>query len=184
MKINYSFLLLIIISLYIDCFTQLLIFISALFFHELGHVIVCLLFNIKINGFYLGVFGGKLILNNDFYILSKYKKIIIYLSGILVNFLLYYLFKNTLFSYCNLILFLFNILPIYPLDGYNIIDVIISKKSLNNISVLFICLLFIYGYYNDYYSLVIIDIYLIFKNLFDNTKKDEKILLNIIRNMI
>lgn len=160
-------------------------FICYLFiaFHEFSHMFVASIFGIKTTKLCIRISG--LNINLDSYNRQELKWLGIYLAGPASNIVLALLFKNIPMVYTiNLALAIINLIPIYPLDGYNIINVIISKKSLNNISVIFICLLFIYGYYNDYYSLIIIDIYLIFKNLFDNTKKDEKILLNIIRNMI
>ncbi len=66
------------------------------------------------------------------------KKLIIASAGPLVNVIfgiIFYILKNETLTYINILIFIFNMLPIYPLDGGRIIKEIVSiffgrKKAL------------------------------------------------------
>jgi hypothetical protein len=64
MKINYSFFVLLIFSLYIGYYDKLLLFLLSLLIHECGHLIFIKLFRVKIYSFSLSAFGGVLEINN------------------------------------------------------------------------------------------------------------------------
>lgn len=103
------------------------------FLHECGHLIAGILLKLKpakleINPFGLSVifeeFGSK---DNKF----EFKKIIIASAGPITNFIimLFVIFTNVdlneitreIIIYSNILIILFNLLPIYPLDGGRII---------------------------------------------------------------
>lgn len=185
MKVNYSFIFLVLFSLYIGYFKYLLIMLICLLIHEVAHIILIKLFKVKITKFSLSLCGGLLeIDNHEFDNLSIIKKVIIYSSGIIVNLLLYILFNDSLFGKYNLILFLFNILPIYPLDGYNILKNLFKKVVVNNLSTISIVILLIISIYNYSLGLMLITFVLIIKNIKYYLIKDKLYLLKLINNMI
>jgi len=191
MKINYSFIGLIIFSLYTGYIKELGLLLSCLLLHELGHIIFILLFKIKIKRFTLSLYGGLLELNEfDYQKITKYKQIMIYISGIIMNLLFYVIFKNNIYGKYHLLLFVFNLLPIYPLDGYNVIKLLLfnnnyqSNTIVNNLSVIFIVILLIYSIYSCSIGLLLIVIVLIVKNIQYYKSKDKIYLLNLINNMV
>ena len=91
----------------------------CLFIHEIGHLFFIFLFRYKIDILKLSIFGFFLKLKH-----SKeefYKDFIIYFGGIFFNLLCYICIPDETMRKINLILILFNSLPIYPLDGFNLI---------------------------------------------------------------
>lgn len=183
MKINYSFLLLIVFSLYIGYFDRLLIFLVAFVIHEIGHLFFILILNVKINSFELSMFGGNLKIQNIENI-SKYKKFFIYVGGILFNFVFFILFKSTFFGKVNLILLIFNMFPIVSLDGFNIFKLFVNKTIMNNINVTTLCILLMIGLYFNSLGILIIVLLLIFKNIEYFKNKDNIYLLQVVRNMV
>lgn len=94
----------------------------VLFIHELGHIIIALIFKIEINRISLTGFG--FIMDSSEASLF-YKNIMFYFAGILFN-LISLLFLNNELQYYAKILIIINIIPIFPLDGYQIIKTILS----------------------------------------------------------
>lgn len=106
--------------------------------HELSHLICCVAFNVTIDSFTILPFGVSMeVINIDK--VSSFKQIIIYLAGplsFIVTFLLFTIFKkNNLINEnnynfivkINYLMALFNMIPIYPLDGYRILKAILQK---------------------------------------------------------
>lgn len=115
------------------------------FLHECAHIIVGKILGFKVNQIELMPFGfstqmeanvkeyNKKVKKSN---LVEFKKIFVVLAGPLMNLLMaiflcilnkYIEIKNiNIYIYSNLILFLFNILPIYPLDGGRILKGILK----------------------------------------------------------
>lgn len=166
-KINnytYFFILLCFCSGYIK--NILLIFFICLV-HELGHVFFIKLFNYKVIQIELFPFGGFTKIDKKINS-SINKDILISFGGILfqlIFILVLYLLKNyiniitfNLLIYYNIILILFNLLPIEPLDGSKIIHLILEKlfsfKKAYYINLLISILsLIIFIYFNYLYKL-------------------------------
>ena len=185
MKINFSFIILVLFSLYIGYFNKLFLFLICLFIHEIGHIITVILFKVKIKKFSLSIFGGVLELDEkDYNNLICFKKIIIYISGIIMNIIFCLLFEETEFGNYHLILFFFNSLPIYPLDGFNIFKIMFNNTVINNINICFIIILLIISIYNNSFGLIIISVILIIQNIKYYKSKDRIFLLKLINNMI
>lgn len=166
MKINYSVYILLILSLYTRQVEYFLIFFGSIICHEAGHALVMKIFNQKINCIEINFFGGRI---DSIIDCSKIKKLFIYLAGITVNFIICllsgYFGKYGKFTYeYNLIFILFNILPIYPLDGFRIISLFVSNKIKLGISLIFLIALFIFGIINNALIFIIISFYLGYLN--------------------
>lgn len=126
--------------------------------HELSHIIVGYFFGSKLEKITITALGQKANLKN-FDFLSVKRKICIVVAGPLCNIILWgisqliFIDNFTFFKQVNISIFLFNILPIYPLDGGrlcqiilgNNIGVINANKLLINISKVTYKLLFILG---------------------------------------
>ncbi len=107
-------------------------------FHELSHIFVASLFGKKVNklnftlsglnvNFYYNISKVK---NNKYYI----KEIIINLAGPISNIILCILFGyNKMIFEINMCLAIINMMPIYPLDGYNVLKNLLEILYLNNI---------------------------------------------------
>lgn len=142
-----SFLLLIIIFLLCGKIVLLFNYLLALFLHEIAHLVVASRRGYALKKFKLNMFGLAVELNEK---IDEKDQFAINIAGPLLNLFLcvlclatYWLFPisyfylNT-FCFANLILALFNLLPVYPLDGgkifrgmiksdkaYKILDVIV-----------------------------------------------------------
>ena len=129
-KIHYSLIFLLILSLFTGSFFKILGIIFCIFFHEFSHFIFLKLFRVKVNHLELSVIGG--ILEIEEVNLSLIKKLIINFSGICANILIIIVLKyldfstlNYLISY-NFCIIIFNLIPIIPLDGFRILNDLLS----------------------------------------------------------
>lgn len=107
---------------------------TFIFIHELVHILVAKLYGVKLNKLSVGISGataGFL----DFEDIKDFKKFVVYLSGPLFNLIVgifFYLislnynseFINTIYL-TNLGLFIFNLIPAYPLDGSRMMEIIL-----------------------------------------------------------
>lgn len=124
-SIHYSFVILILLMLLMGYINLVLMFMFIILFHELGHIIMIKLFGYKINKVVIYATGGVISTNIAINIKS-YKLFLISISGIVMQLLLfllpiYYFQDSYLFKELNMSLILFNILPIYPSDGYKMV---------------------------------------------------------------
>ncbi len=132
-KISKSFFILFLFFIIFYDYKQLIVFFLALILHELSHLFLAKKYNLKINSFHISPFGIYCIIDGIEF-LSLFKKIKITGIGVFVNLLLFSLFfilninniYATYFIYYNLFIFLFNLLPIYPLDGSKLLLYICS----------------------------------------------------------
>ena len=146
---------------------QIEVYATIMFFaiiHESGHLFAGLLLGMKPEKIEIKPYGISVsfkIFYDDYNKkirkgnLLEIKKIIIALAGPITNFIITLIiwnleigiFNKLLIIYSNILLMLFNLLPIYPLDGGRIIKGLLhitfgkrkSEKYINNIS--FICLI-------------------------------------------
>lgn len=109
---------------------------SFIVFHECSHTLVAGMFGNKLKQINLRLCG----INAEIELKNKLtsKCILIYLAGPLSNIILALIFLDIkIVRDINIGLAIINILPIYPLDGFNILYVIfcwyMSKKQANNI---------------------------------------------------
>lgn len=102
-----------------ESIVDLLIY-SAL--HELGHLSMLLICGGRPDSLRLSYYGLALKYSTQ---LSKIKECFVLLAGPLVNLVLYLLFKNEM----NLLLFVLNMLPVYPIDFGRVISLFSYRLS-------------------------------------------------------
>ena len=151
--------------------------------HEMGHIFFIKLFKYKVVSIDIYPFGGYTKVDKMINT-SINKDILISLGGILFQSILYlFTYNYSLFTYYNLIILVFNLLPIIPLDGNKVLNLFLEKKysyylsyKLNIfISIIFLILFITYNYLYNLDNIIII-LFLIFKLL--DTLKYYKYLYN------
>ena len=119
--------IMILVSLITGYFKPLIVFMIIIMVHELGHILAAKLFKWKIDKVKVMPFGCITIFEE---LINRplEEEFVIAISGPLFQLILFLLFKDITpyFNYYNYGLFLFNLMPIYPLDGYKIISVLFS----------------------------------------------------------
>lgn len=119
----------------------LIIFI-LLFFHECGHFLLAYLLHFDVDKIYFYPWGGISKFTTQLNVSLK-REFLVLIAGPLFQILAYIILKNTLFfsNYYNILkninisLLIFNMLPIYPLDGGKLVNILLNlvmsfKKSL------------------------------------------------------
>ena len=132
-------------------FSNLIIFTSIIIFHEMGHFIIAKIYNLNPQKITIYPFGGITIVDN--LINTKIaKELTIAISGVLfqsfyyliiINLYHHHIIREYIFNIFNnyhySILF-FNLLPIHPLDGSKILNLILSKilpyKLVNKLNII------------------------------------------------
>ncbi len=120
--------------------------------HEFGHIITIKLFNYQIINVTLYPFGGITKINKPINS-SINKELIIAISGILMQLISMCFIKNKLFYFYNLCIIFFNLLPVYPLDGKKILNLLLEKylafeKALKYTDIISIIFLIIFVIFN------------------------------------
>lgn len=128
-KIHYTLYLFFIISFFCNFFFEMFLMFAILLLHEIGHIIFLKKYKRDISSITFYVFGGVIKhSNNTNAKLSE--EFLIHFGGLLVNLILLFIFHTLNLQLCLLINFgiiLFNIIPIYPLDGAKIFKTIINS---------------------------------------------------------
>ena len=102
------------------------------FIHELGHIFVGLIFNMKIEKLEIMPFGFSVSIEDS--VTENFKKIFVAAAGPLVTLALILIFFNIEkklkqeIIYSNILILIYNLMPIYPLDGGRIIKGILQIK--------------------------------------------------------
>lgn len=165
-KIDILFLIVMFIFL---LYSKVRIFFSSFFicylfivFHEASHMLVASIFGKSIESFNISLFGVSITFKREHYSISNkitdrgtcIKNILIYLAGPVSNFILAIIFEKIKIVFdINLFLCVVNLIPIYPLDGYNILKNILLfkydeekiEKIISIINYIFLIVLFILG---------------------------------------
>lgn len=165
--------------------TEIFITYTVVLFHELAHLWACFVLGIKPIYIKISIFGMNLVTE---YCSDPDRRIAIYAAGPIVSFFMFivflilsYFFTSYTTAYiqnANLCICLINILPVYPLDGANILKSILCRftgilnanKIIRHISIMVSAILlcinftvFYAGYLNI--SVLIILIFLIYSVL-------------------
>lgn len=137
-KFHYTYYIISLSFLITGNFLNLLIFTSLIIVHEFGHYITCLLVRVKVNKIIIYPYGGITKID-DVIDIDFFKELLISISGIIMQciyfFIIYLLYKNyfirdyTYNLFCNYhySMLIFNLIPIYPLDGSKILNIVINK---------------------------------------------------------
>lgn len=160
------FYFIVIISLITAHFRNLFYFTLIIFIHELGHSCMGLLLGIKLNRIEIYPYGGLSKLEYKINI-KLLKELLVLISGpmiqLIFTYLVYYFkldVEDYFFSYSKFIL-IFNLLPIYPLDGGRIVNIFLACfiSYYNSLK---------YTYYISYFVFMFLFFYIIIlsKNLF------------------
>lgn len=152
---------------------NLLVFTSIILVHEMGHYIMAKINKFEVNKIIIYPYGGITKINTKLNERIN-KELSVAISGIIMQllfyFIIYILYKNNLlrlyifnlFKTYNKNILLFNILPIIPLDGSKIINLLLYKlipfklanKIMAYISALGVLILFIINYYEFNYTMI------------------------------
>lgn len=118
-----------IISCLSASFKNFMFFLSIIIIHEFGHVLMGIILGWELDKICLYPYGGVTQFNEDIN-RRLIEELLILLSGSffqIIYFILgYFLFKDYSFNYYNLSILIFNLLPIYPLDGGRILNIFLS----------------------------------------------------------
>ena len=143
-------------------------------FHEFGHYLMSYIFKWNIKSIFIYPFGG-IIKYEEIIDKPLIEELLISIAGIINQFIIYILFiilyKKyyisehffTIIKNYNYSMILFNMLPIIPLDGSKIINILLNKflnfrisyNILSFISIIFLILFYI-QYKNNYSNIIII----------------------------
>ena len=165
-------------------FINLIVFTSLIIIHELGHYITSIIFKYKVDKIIIYPYGGVTKLNTIINT-NITKDLVVAVSGIIFQTLyfiiIFFLYKNNiireytynLFLLYHKSLLIFNLLPIYPLDGAKIVNLILSKyfsfNIANYISIVISLITVIFFLYSDIYEnnySIILVIGVLMKNIY------------------
>lgn len=203
----FLFLILFYFTKQVETYVMVLVF---AFIHEIGHMLMGLLVGIKPNKMEIKPYGVSISFkpvvedyNKKIYKGNKLqiKKLLIAIAGPATNFIIINIvmklpieiFSKMMIIYANLIIVIFNLIPIYPLDGGRILKAILhiclgkrkSETYSSNISLIFLILLTfvcsIAVYYMENIAVFIIVIFLWIIYIQEDTVRRRK---NRIYNLI
>ena len=127
----FLFIIIFIITKQIDIYA---IFIISTLIHEINHALAGIAIGLKLRKFCIMPFGFNITFEETgSYKKNTMKKFIIAVSGPLANLcimllaIIFNLHSNII--YANLIIAIFNLIPIYPLDGGRIVKLILREKN-------------------------------------------------------
>jgi len=137
-KFHYTYYIISISFLLTGSFLNLVIFTSLIVIHELGHYLACLVTKVNVNKIIIYPYGGITKID-DVIDLDLKKEMLISISGVIMQcfyFLLIYImhehylirdYTYNIFWKYHYSMLIFNLIPIYPLDGAKILNIVINK---------------------------------------------------------
>lgn len=151
-KIHLLFYVLAIICILTGFFKQFLYLFLLIFIHELGHAMVAMFYKWNIEKIKILPFGGVTVFKENLNKPIK-EEFIILISGPIFQLLFYFLVKNyvsraDLLKIYNYSLLLFNYLPIIPLDGGRLLNLVLNKITSfkkSHILTVYISYVFLFG---------------------------------------
>lgn len=131
-KINPLVYVFIVLSILTASFREVFIISTLIIIHELGHTLMAYILGIKINEIYIYPLGGISKFNMDLNISIK-KELLILINGPIFQHIAYLILlvllptKRDLINTYHYSILMFNLLPIYPLDGGKIVKLVLNK---------------------------------------------------------
>lgn len=181
LKIHITLILVLVYNYFFSDIKLFIMFYMFAIMHELSHAVVALLLRIDIKEFEFTPFGVCVKYENN---LSDLKELIISVSGPVFSMILACLYGNKIYFIINILITIFNLLPVYPLDGGRVLRVIlkfifgykkgkiISTYLTNLILILFLFVsIFIAAYYKNFFFLAMC--FYMLKLSKSEIKKDE-----------
>lgn len=183
------FFFLVIISVLTGLFKDFLIFFSIIFIHEMGHTITALYYKWNIKSIKFYPFGG--LIKFDEYINRPIKEEFwIVVSGIGFQFIyyffillihkLYYISDTTFIAFksYHYSIVIFNLIPVYPLDGIKVFNILLNKClpfKISHLISIFISYIFglifiIFSFYNYLSFNALLIIFLIINKIIEEHK--------------
>ena len=183
-ELHYTYLIMSLGLILTGHFLNLIVFTSIIIVHELGHSIVAYLFKYDIDKIIIYPYGGLTKLNK-LVNTNIYRDILVSISGLIMQsiyfYIIYILYNNeiireytyNLFYTYHMSMLIFNILPIIPLDGSKLINLILCKIfsfNLSNyltvlISFITIIIILLGGYFDNNYSFLLV-IFVLLHNIY------------------
>ena len=185
-KVGPSFFILIVVCLVTNNLLILLNYFLALMFHELAHLYTAIKCGYGLKQFKISMFGFSVELGEN---INPNDAFVINIAGPMCNFFLcicclamYQLLPNSyeylnVFCAANLVLAIFNLLPIYPLDGGKIFQCMFSNQKVYKtvdlivryvLSIVFIILFILSGFEGFNWFYLMMFVFLLFSK-----KKEE-----------
>lgn len=147
-KIHPLYIVAALISMLTGYFRLFITITLLILFHELGHILMMIYFDIDIKKIIILPFGAVTIVD-DVVNRKLIDTFLIAVMGPIFQIIYYYLFKNPYLDMIHYPLLLFNLLPIIPLDGSKILNVFLNRffsfyhSELINIYISFITIILI-----------------------------------------
>lgn len=178
-KIHPFYYFFVLTSVFTGNFKNFILFNTIIIVHEFGHFSMALLLNWRVEKILLLPFGGVTIFNED---LNRpmIEEFLILICGPLFQLIFVYFFKDDTLNNYSTILLIFNLLPIYPLDGSKLLNLFFNlflsfkKSHLFTIYFSFLSLFLILIKYDFSLMLVLIFLFIFFK-VFDELKNHKNI---------
>lgn len=124
-KIHIFFYLVSLILILTGYIKDLIYIMFIILFHELGHILIGIYYKWKIEKVIILPFGAITIFNTKINIKLK-EEFLVTIMGPLFQSILF-LINNNKFIYYNKLLLIFNLIPIIPLDGSKLLNIILNK---------------------------------------------------------
>ena len=166
------FLFFLIIIILTGHFNEFFPYFSLLIIHEMGHAITGILLGYKLDKVVLYPYGGITKFNLPLNIPLK-KELLILIMGPLMQVIGYLILNNFFYNIklYHYTLLIFNLLPLYPLDGGKILNILFCYRFnyLKSfyltfvISIIMIILLMIYNFYNFNLNMVLMTFVMFYK---------------------
>ena len=174
-EFHYTYILISLGFILTGYFHNLLVFTSIIIIHELGHYLISKLNKLNIEKIIIYPYGGLVKMNTPLNTPIN-QELFVAISGIIFQTIYYliilflyhyglireYIFN--LFNIYNQSILMFNLLPIHPLDGSKILNLLLSKiipfhlaNKINiYISIITLCIMIIINYYKFNYTTILI----------------------------